>query len=114
VFLSLFAIVSTRARLATLKGAPGSFVALIPAWLAIIVLEAARWPALTIEAALRPIIALEVAAALITARWWPVAGVVRVCAAAIFAAFRPGLVVPALMVVSLLKRAPTRLEGARA
>jgi hypothetical protein len=97
-----------------LKVAPRSFIVLKTAWLAIIVPETARRPALTVEAALRPFIALEIAATLVSARWWPVVRGARIFAAAKIRAFRSGLVASALIVVSLVKSAHTRLEGARA
>lgn len=86
--------------------------------LAIITLEIAWWPVVTVKIALSTIIALEaarravIAARIVAARWWPRIGIARIFAGAEIAAFWSGLVVPALLILALVKFAHTRLEGA--
>ena len=119
-FLPLLAIVPAWARLVSLKPALRAVIALETTRLAVIALKAAWWPVVAVETALRAIIALEatrrpvIAARIVAARWWPVVGVARILARAGIAAFWPGLVVPALIILSLVKFAHTRLKGARA
>jgi hypothetical protein len=64
-------------------------------------------------------VALEMArraiiAALVAARWCPVAAITRILTLAEIVAFGAGLVIPALVVLPLVKSAHTRLEGTRA
>ena len=119
-FLPLLAIVPAWARLVSLRPALRAIIAVETARLTIIAVKAARWPVVAVETALRAIIALEatrrpvIAASIVAARWWPVVGVASILARAGIAAFCPGLVVPALIILSLVKFAHTRLEGARA
>jgi hypothetical protein len=117
-FLPLLAIVPAWARLVSLGSVLRAIIAVETARLTIIAVKAARWPVVAVETALRAIIALEtarrtvIAARIVVARWWPVVGVARILTRAGIVAFWSGLVVPALIILPLVKFAHTRLEGA--
>lgn len=129
-FLPLLAIIPAWVRFVSLRSALRAIIvvetarltiiAVKAAWLAVIALKIARWPVVAVETALRAIIALEaarcavIAARIVVARWWPVVGVARILTRAGIVAFGSGLVVPALIILPLVKFAHTRLEGARA
>jgi hypothetical protein len=120
---SLLAIVSTGTRFALFEPARRPFIALEVAWLpclTLIILIAACGPVLILVIAPGAFVTLEMArraagaALIVAARRPPVAGGAGILAGAKIAAFRAGLVVSALIILSLVKSAHTRLEGTRA